>query len=189
MTKYNVGDTLSGRAPLYGRISGKFTGKMASGRHPQVEMTNGTKAFLHAAYPISALRRSPSYSVGDVLRGEATPMGLKTGAFVKTDGTGWHVIADNDGDTWSLNPNRTIAVVKRAEPEAPKLDFVGPEPKPAESPRATTPFKVHQGARRVVVDSLNREILRVNGDELSADEDAKLAALVVRLLNEHFGVK
>lgn len=73
--------------------------------------------------------------------------------------------------------------------ETPKLAFVGPEPEPAELPAVTTPFQTSKVDPNLIQDSRGLVVAEFSGQDTDIDQDHELAALVVRLLNEHFGVK
>lgn len=68
--------------------------------------------------------------------------------------------------------------------QSAKLSFVGPEPEPAKAPVVTTPFEVNRAG---ILDSRGNHLGGFSGEVTTAEQDRELAALVVKLLNEHFG--
>jgi hypothetical protein len=128
---------------------------------------------------------APKFKVGDRLRGEATPAGIKTGVFEGKATDGWLRVQVEDDGVWYLNPSLPITVVDETE-ETPALSFVGPEPKPVKVPAVTTPFKADGD---VICDSRGHYVGEFGGTGTTLEQDGKLAALVADLLNQHFGVK
>lgn len=66
--------------------------------------------------------------------------------------------------------------------------FIGPKPEPVEEPRVVLPFTVDPGCKSIITDANGRDVLTVNGMALVEAEEDALAAFVVRLLNEYWGV-
>jgi hypothetical protein len=75
--------------------------------------------------------------------------------------------------------------IKAVEP----LSFIGPKPEPVEEPAVVLPFAVVPGIRSIIWDDNGEDLITVNGSTLTEEEDGELAALVVKLLNKHFGVE
>ncbi|MGV9364494.1 hypothetical protein [Amycolatopsis sp. NPDC003731] len=66
------------------------------------------------------------------------------------------------------------------------LDFVGPAPKPVEGPVIQTPFRVDRAA---ILDARGEHVGGISGAVTTAGQDREFAALVVKLLNAHFGAE
>lgn len=136
------------------------------------------------------------YKVGDRLRGIATGVwtrdsgpereGVFDGHVSRLFGTdGWPHVVGGEGGGAYLDPRESIDVVRPGE-----LSFVGPEPEPAKAPAVTTPFRVATtGTLGRIVDSRGHQVAEFLGDQTSERQDVDLAALVVELLNAHFGAK
>lgn len=75
------------------------------------------------------------------------------------------------------------------EPAPSSLAFVGKRPEPVEAPKLVLPFAVDPDDSNYVVDADGNFVGDIGGSRTSSDEDAELAALVVKLLNAHFGAE
>lgn len=101
-------------------------------------------------------------------------------------GTGIHIGYKVMWDGEKFENKHHTENLTKVEPS--KLAFVGPEPEDI-TPDVTTPFGVDSDEPHVLRDSRGNELGRILGDLTHVDQDVELAALIVDLLNAHFGVK